>query len=125
MFGIPATGNGRPRLGGLEEGFEVGELVRPEKAVVLEPTIDGAEGLRVETVKAVAADALFVDEMGVAEQAEVLGDGRAGDWEGASDLSRGLMALAKEVEDGAAGGIGEGAEDGIGRMGNRVVSHNA
>lgn len=125
MFGIPATGNGRRRLGGLDEGFEVGELVRPEKAVVLEPMIDGAEALRVETVKAVAADALFVDEMGVAEQAEVLGDGRAGDWEGASDLSRGLMALAKEVEDGAARGIGEGAEDGIGRMGNRVVSHNA
>jgi hypothetical protein len=92
---------------------------------VLEPMIDGAEGLRVETVKAMAADAVFADEAGAAEQAEVLGDGRAGDWEGARDLSGGLMALAKEVEDGAAGGIGEGPKDGIGRMGNRAVSHNA
>jgi hypothetical protein len=87
--------------------------------------IDRAQGLGVETVNAVAANPVFADEAGATEKAEMFGDGRARDGEGVSDLSGGLVALAEQVEDGAAGGVGEGAEDGVRRMGNRTVSHNA
>jgi hypothetical protein len=91
---------------------------------VPEPMIDGTERLGIKTVEAVAADAVFADQAGTAEQAEVLGDGGAGDGKGAGDLAGGLVALAKEIENGAAGGVGQGAKDGVRRMGNRTVSHN-
>jgi len=71
-----------------------------------------------------AADAVLVDKAGAAEKAKVLGDSGTGDRESAGDLSGGLMAVAKEVQDGAAGGVRECAEDGVGRMSNRMVSHN-
>jgi len=109
----------------LEEGLEAGEFARPENAVIVEPLVNGAKRLGVETVIAVAADAMFLDEARAAEQAEMFGDSRARDGEGAGDLAGGLLAAAEQVEDGAAGGVGEGAEDGVGGMRNGKVSHNA
>jgi len=86
--------------------------------------VDRAERLRVEAIETVAADAMFADKAGTAEQAQVFRDGGSGNGKRASNPSGGLVALAEEVEDGAAGGVGEGAEDGVSRMGHGTVSHN-
>lgn len=87
--------------------------------------VDGTQGLGVEAVVAVAADAMFLDEASAAQKPEMLGDGGAGNGKGAGDLAGGLMAAAEQVKDGAASGVGESAEDGVGGMGNGMVSHNA
>jgi hypothetical protein len=86
--------------------------------------VDRAQRLRVKAIETVAADAMFADKTGTAEQAQVFRDGRSGNGKRASNLSGGLVALAEQVEDGAAGGVGEGTEDSVWRMGNRTVSHN-
>ena len=91
---------------------------------MLEPVIHGEQGLRVEMIEAVAAGAVFADEAGAAKQAEMFGDGGAGYGEGAGNFAGGLIAAAKEVKHGAAGGVGEGAEDEVGGMSNHTVSHN-
>jgi hypothetical protein len=122
-FGI--LGIGIRGFGGLEEGFEVRELGGPEEAVIVEPVVDRAKWLGVKVVVAVATDAVFANEASAAEKAKVLGDGGAGYGEGACDLPGGLMAVAEEVEYGAAGGVGQGAEDGIGGRNEGVGSHNA
>jgi hypothetical protein len=90
----------------------------------LEPGINAAKRSGVEPVKAVAAAAVLADKAGAAEQAEMLGDGGAGDRESTSDLSGGLVALAKEIEDRPAGGVGQGAEDGVAGMRNGTASHD-
>lgn len=96
----------------------------PEHAVVLEPAIDLPQRLRIESIEAVASGAVFLDEARSAQQAQMLRNGGAGNGKGAGDLARGLAAVAEEVKDGAAGGIGECTEDGIGEMSNRTVSHD-
>jgi len=69
-----------------------------------EPGIDGSERRRVQLVKAAPALATFAHKMGAPQQAQVLGDGRARDREGLSDLSGGQAAPAQEVQHGAAVG---------------------
>ena len=91
---------------------------------MLEPVVDRTQGRWVEAVVTMAADAMFADEVGAAKQAKVLGNGGAGDGESAGDFAGWLVAVAKEVQDSAAGGVRESAEDGV-WMGNQVVSHNA
>ena len=100
---------------GFDKGFQVGQAGAPEDAVLLDPGVDGAERFGIQLVDAVAAFAMFADQVGAAQQAQVLGDGGTGDREGFGDLSGGLAAAAEEIEDGAAGGIGEGLEGGFGR----------
>jgi hypothetical protein len=124
-LGMPSIGNGTGWLGGLEKGLETGELAGPEEAVVVEPVIHGTEGLGVEAVIAMSSHAMLADEAGAAEKSEMLGDGRAGDREGAGDLSGRLMAGAEEVEDGAAGRVGEGAKDDVRGICDGPVSHDA
>jgi hypothetical protein len=72
---------------------------------------------------------VFADQVGAAQQAQVLGDCGTRDWEGFGDLSGGLAAAAEEIKDSAAGGVGEGLESGFRllRSGicNRLVPHNA
>jgi hypothetical protein len=72
---------------------------------------------------------MFADQVGTAQEAEVLGDGGAGDGKGFGDLSGGLAAATEEIEDCAAGRIGEGVKSGLGSLGagicNRTVPHNA
>jgi hypothetical protein len=47
------------------------------------------------------------------------------DGEGAGDFACWLAAVAEKVEDGPARRVRQAAEDAIGRMSNRTVSHNA
>ena len=55
----------------------------------------------------------------------MLRDGGTGNGESSGDFSGGLAAPAQEIEDGAAGGVGEGLEGGFGGICNRSVTHNA
>jgi hypothetical protein len=114
---------------GFDEILQVREAGAPEGSVLLDPVVDGAERFGIEFVDAVATLAMFADQVGAAEEAQVLGDGGAGDGKGSGDLSGGLAAAAKEVEDGTASGIGQGMEGGFlgwgGGICNRTVTHNA
>jgi len=92
MFGILALGNGNLGLGGFDERFQASEFAGPKKTILLEPVIDRLQGLRVELIEAVAATAMFADEMRPAQQAQMLGNGRSGDGEGTRDLAGGLAA---------------------------------
>jgi hypothetical protein len=110
---------------GFYERLEVCEIETPESAVLIEPGIDGAEGFGIELVDAVTAVALLADQVRATEQAQVLGNGGAGDGKGLGNVSGGLASAAQEVEDGAAGGIGESLEGCFGGICNRTVTHDA
>jgi hypothetical protein len=102
-----------PGVLGFYEGFQVRQTVAPEGAVLLDPGVDGTERFGIELVDAVAAFAMFADQVGAAQQAKMFGDGGARDWEGFGDVSGGLAAATEQVEDRAAGGIGEGLKGGF------------
>ena len=85
-----------PGVLGFDEDFQIGQAGAPEAAVLLDPGVDGAERLGIEFVNAVTAFAMFADQVGAAQQAQVLGDGRARDREGFGDLS-GRLAAAEYV----------------------------
>ncbi len=70
-----------------------------------------AQRFGIEPVDAVAAFADFGDELGVVQNAKVFGDGGAADVEAAGDLVDGLSAVAQAVENGAAGGVGDGVKN--------------
>jgi hypothetical protein len=110
---------------GFDKCFQIAQVYFPESAVLIEPGIDGAERLGVEMVDAVAAFAVLPYQVSAAQQSKVLGDGRAGDGESASDFSRRLAAAAQQIKDGTAGRIGEGLEGHLRRICNRTVPHNA
>ena len=95
---------------GFYKGFETRQVSAPEAAVVVEPFIYGAERLGIELVDAVAAFAVLVNQVRATKKAQVFGDGGTGDGKGSGDFSGGLAAAAEKVEDGAAGGIGQGLE---------------
>jgi hypothetical protein len=91
---------------------------------VLQPLINFPQRLRVEVIETMASIALFANQTGLPQQAKMLGNRGTRDGEGAGDLARWLAAAAEKVKDGAARGVRKGAEDAIGRMSNRTVSHN-
>jgi hypothetical protein len=99
---------------GFDECFQVCEIQFPEVAILVEPGVDGAERLGIELVDAVTSFAVLPDQVGAAKQAQVLGDGGAGDREGSSNFSGGLAAPAQVIEDGATGGVGKSLEGGFG-----------
>jgi len=92
---------------------------------VLQPLINFPQRLRVELIETVASIALFANQAGPAQLAKVLGNCWARDWKGARDFACWLAAVAEKVEHGPARWVRKGAEDAIGRMSNRTVSHNA
>jgi hypothetical protein len=61
-------------------------------------------------VQAAPALAALADEMGAAQEAQVLGNRRARDGKGAGDATGRQAAAAQEVQDGAPRRIGERAE---------------
>jgi hypothetical protein len=96
--------------------LHLGEGGAPVAIDIAADRIDALGGGAVDAAAAVAADG---DEVGVEEDAEVLGDGGLGEAEGGDELADGALALAKAVEDGAAAGVGEGLE-GVGGHGRSV-----
>jgi hypothetical protein len=99
-------------------------MARPEQPVMPEPMIDRTERLGIQAVQALAPETVFADEPGTAEQAQVFGDGRAGGRKAAGDLAGGLLPMAKEIENRATGGVGQGPKDRARRMSNGTVSHD-
>ena len=110
---------------GFDEGFQAGQVRAPELAVGIEPGVDGAQRFGIELVDAVAAFPVFVDQVSAAQQAQVFGDGGAGNREGAGDGAGGLAATAEKIKHGAAGGVAQCLESSFRGICNRTVSHNA
>jgi hypothetical protein len=118
-----------PGILGFYERFQVVQARGPEHAVLLNPGINGAERLRIELIDTMATFPMLAHEMSPPQQTQMLRDGWAGNRKRAGDLSCGLRATAQEIEDGAAGGIGESLESGLvgpgRRIRNRTVTHDA
>src|SRR5450631_4021176 len=72
---------------GFDKGFQIVQAGRPEDAVLFDPGINRAERLRIELVNSTAAFAVFADQVGAAQQAQVLGDCGTRDGERFGDLS--------------------------------------
>lgn len=111
-----------------DERLEIVEAHGPEAAVLLEPGVDSAQRFWIEVIDPMAPLAMLADEMRAAQQPQVTGDGRSRYRKCLSDRSGGLAATPQQIEDGAAGGIGDGLERGVlgleGRICNRMVPHN-
>jgi hypothetical protein len=73
----------------------------------------------------VATATVLHHKAGLAELAKVLGDGGPGYREGFRDLAGGLFPAAKQIENGAPGGIGKRVKRGFRGICNRLVPHNA
>lgn len=88
---------------------------RPKAAVDAQPVDEGGEALGSGGVVGVAAMVAGLNQAGAAKDAEVLGDRRLRDAGVGGEVADGEGAVAGEaLEEGAAGGVGEGVEDGGG-----------
>ena len=85
----------------------------PKRAVIGQPLVGFMQNRRVETDDLKAAAALAGDELRGLEDFEVFGDGGQGEGVWSGEVANGLFAGRDIVKDGAAGGVGEGVEDGI------------
>lgn len=128
-FGFAGVNFQFPRVLGFHKRFQIVQARRPELAVLLDPRVDGAQRPRIQLIHTMATFPVLANQVSTPQQTQVLRDGRAGNGKCAGDLSSGLRAPAQEIENGAAGGIGEGLECGFAvpsrRICNRTVTHNA
>ena len=85
----------------------------PEAAELRQPRIELLEGFRFEAVETALRVNGGFNKTGVAEDAEMLGDGGLGHAQAALDVSDGLLGGAEEAEDGAAVGLGNDFEGGL------------
>jgi hypothetical protein len=100
------------------------ELFFPESAVVLDPTGGFLHGLRREPAAMDAAIDFAAQQSGGFQHAKVLGDCRKRHIEWLGEFADRGFALRQAGEDGAAGVVGESAEDGIeGVRGMAIVNH--
>jgi hypothetical protein len=107
--------------------LEVAESLEAVAFVFADPAfVDVVDGDGVEVVELFAAVPDGGDEVGVLEEAEVLGDGLAGHVEVRAEGGEGLaVVLVEKVEELAAAGVGEGFEDVVhdgGKIGNQMVA---
>jgi len=91
---------------GFDKILQAGQVHLPEGAVLAKPGIDRAQRLGIELVDAVAAFAVLVDQMGCAQKAKVFRDSGTGNREGSGNRPSGLAALAKQIQNRAAGRVG-------------------
>src|SRR5580704_7629520 len=81
------------------------ERIRPE---LIEPATQGAEPIGIDPIDAPGALRAIDDEAGLLQRLEVLRDGWTADRETCRDHSDRRGARTQRLEDGAAGGIGQG-----------------
>lgn len=110
---------------GFDESLQVCQAGAPECAVLLQPGIDRLQRFGVELIDPVPAFAALAYQMSAAQQAQVFGNGGPGYRKCAGNLAGGLASLAQQIENGAAGGIGQGVKCGFRRICNRTVTHTA
>src|ERR1700692_4225793 len=80
---------------GFNKSLQIGETQLPEIAILIEPAVDGAQRLGIELVDAVAALSMFVNEMRLPQEAEVLRDRGTGDRERSGNGPGRLTAAAQ------------------------------
>ena len=98
---------------GFDEGAEAKEGGVPLAGDGVEVVFEGLDGEWVELVEALAAGAGAADDAGVLEDAEVLGDGLAGDERAFGKLGyRALLAAAELGQQRQASFVAEGGEEG-------------
>lgn len=128
-FGLAGVNFQFPCVLGFHKRFQIVQARGPELAVLLDPGVDGAQRFRIELIHTMAAFPVLAHQVSTAQQTQVLRDGRAGNRKCAGDLSRRLRATSQEIENGAAGRIGESLKGGFvmpgRRICNRTVTHNA
>lgn len=61
-----------PLVFGFDKSFQVGETGGPEAAVLLDPRVDGTQGLGIEVIDAVATFPMLAHQVRTAQQTEVL-----------------------------------------------------
>jgi hypothetical protein len=83
------------------------ERLQPSAPVVVQPPTQLHERLGIGPVEPQAAFAALVDETGLAQDAEVTGDGGATDVEGGGKLSCGELAVSDELENSPADRVGD------------------
>jgi hypothetical protein len=108
---------------GFYKGFQACQTGLPENTILFQPQIDGLQRAWIELVKAMTAFTSFFDEMSFTQLTEMFRNGRPRNRKGSRYLTRWQTALPQEVEHGATGGIGQGAER-FRLICNRSVSHN-
>src|SRR6187200_1223147 len=86
------------------------EPLRPERAVAGEPVVELGEWGGIERVDAPLRRGTRADEAVLAENAQVPGDGGLADREVRVQLGDVVGALREQLDDAAAGRIGEGRE---------------
>ena len=85
----------------------------PETLVVAKPLVHRSQRLGVELANSRGAAAVGNDQPGRAQQAEMLGNCRAAHGKVTREFADGTAGHAQEAQYFAAGGIGEGAKDGL------------
>jgi hypothetical protein len=94
----------------VEVSLEGVEARGPHGPVGGEPLVDLLQGLAADAVEAaLGVDAGF-DQTGVAEDTEVLGDGRLADGKGLDEVSDRALAVPEEIEDAPAVALGQHLE---------------
>ncbi len=91
-------------------GLEAVEAIRPFGMGEAEPGVHGKQALRLEPRRAALAVAAATDEAGTLQHLEVLGDGGLRERGGLGKLDDTSLAGGQALQDGPAGGIGEGGE---------------
>ena len=103
-------------MGLIEKFFERVELVLPEDAVEGEPVGGLLHGRDGKAAHADTADLLLGDEACLFEHAEVLHDGRHGDFMGANEFCDGGLAALESGQDATARWVAECGEGGVERV---------
>ena len=107
------------------KSLQIGEIDLPEAAILFKPEINCLERCGIKLIETVTSATMFDHQARLAQMSKVLGNCRTRNWKGICDVPRGLFAAAEEVQDSAAGGIGERMESSCRRICNRTVPHNA
>lgn len=95
---------------GLDVSFEAPQRIAPERVVVLEPIVHGAQRPGVQRTESGRAVLARHDQARRAQEAKVLGDGGPARRKVGGDLTDGLLPTPQQPEDLAACRIGESAE---------------
>jgi hypothetical protein len=104
-----------------DKGLKASEGVVPFGGDAVEVVAEIEDGSGVELKEAVAAGADGAHDAGALENAQMLGDGLAGEARAVGELGDGTRTVAKAGEERETGAVAEGGE-GAGRVGRRRLS---
>src|SRR5438309_8660109 len=90
--------------------FKVIESVAPGSSVRLQPGIDGFQRLGADAVEPTLRVGADVDQPSLAQDAQMLGDGRLAEVQLANQVANGPLAEAQQIENAASIGISDDFE---------------